>query len=88
MTRRSTSLTKRSTLLATAARIIRSNGNSPMSPSEIASRGVTGGLLRVPRGRTSGYLAQLLQSAMYNESAYGSRPSVVRHGRGLYRAKS
>jgi hypothetical protein len=85
---RSTALTSNGTLLDTAARIIKRNGNSPMSPAEIAVRGVAQGLLRVPRGRTRTYLSQLVQSTLYNESAYGADPAVFRTSRGQYKVRS
>lgn len=82
--RQSRSVLINSTIAAAAARIIR-RARKPLGPAEIASRGKRTGLLRVPRGRTRGYLTQLLQSALYQNAFYVDRPSSIvrriRHGK-------
>lgn len=72
------------TILETAVRIIGSSGNIAMTPSEIAQVGVMRGILRVPRGRTFGYVTQLLQSQLYNNYAYSVFPVVDRTSKGMY----
>jgi hypothetical protein len=83
----STAVTRgNATLINTAIRVLLDVGNQPLTPAEIAEIGKAKNLLRVPRGRTRGYLGQLLQSSLYNNSAYSVRPVVVRTGRGKYKA--
>jgi len=85
----STAVTKKNrTILGTAVRIILGNGNRPLAPEDIAVRGVQTGSLRIPRGRTRGYLSQLLQSTLYDDAHYAKWPLVRRVATGLYKAKA
>lgn len=74
-------------LMQVALRIIKDGGNQPLSPHEIAEIGKEKNLLRVPRGRTNGYLSQLIQSRLYNNSAYSDSPLVQRTSPGKYKAR-
>ena len=64
--------------LVQVAREVLQIARKPLAPKQIAQLGVRFGLLRVPRGRTRGYLTQLIQSAMYG------RRGVKRVGYGKY----
>ena len=55
---------------------------SGLTPTEIARKGVEMSVFEVPRGRTFGYLSQLVQSTLYNEAHY--RGGSVYHSCGLY----
>jgi hypothetical protein len=84
-TRTSTAVVRgNQTILQTAVKVMLSSGNIALTPSEIAQIGVIKGVLRVPRGRTSGYLTQLLQSELYNNYAYSVNPVVDRVSWGMY----
>ncbi len=85
--RTSTAVKGKTTLINTAIRVLLHAGNQPLTPAEIAELGKASNLLRVPRGRTKGYLGQLLQSSLYNNSQYSPKPVVVRAGNGKYKAK-
>jgi len=74
------------TIIDTAIRVLLELGNQPMTPAEIADIGKAKKLLRVPRGRTNGYLGQLIQSQLYNNSQYSEKPVVLRTGKGKYKA--
>ena len=73
----STAVVYSGTLIQTAREILLI-ARKPLAPKQIAYLGVRFGLLKVPRGRTRGYLTQLIQSAMYG------RRGVKRLGYGKY----
>lgn len=85
--KRSSAVTRRQTILETAVEIIASSGNEPMAPVEIAEEAISRGLMRIPRGRTHGYLSQLLQSTLYDNAHYAHKPSVYRTTYGRYKAR-
>lgn len=84
--KKSSAVLKNSTILRVATTILR-RARHPIGPSEIAERGKRSKLLRVPRGRTRGYLSQLLQSVLYNDSHYRRHPLVSRPRIGKYKAR-
>lgn len=75
------------TIVETAVMILADNGNKPLSPKEIAEKGVEEGWLRVPRGRTRTYLSQLIQSSLYDNFAYAAKKFVSRPTSGKYKAR-
>jgi hypothetical protein len=84
--RSSTALTRSGkTILGTAVNILRAARNEPLSPRDIAEVGMEAGLMRIPRGRTTSYLSQIIQSTLYDNSEYSANPKVERVGRAQYR---
>ena len=57
-----------------------------LGPTEIAEAGVRRGLLRVQRGRTKSYLAQLIQSTLQADATKRGG-KVFRPRTGKYRAR-
>ena len=84
--KRSSAVLKNATILRVATMILR-RARRPIGPSEVAERGKKSKLLRVPRGRTRGYLSQLVQSILYNDSHYRRHPLVSRPRIGQYKAR-
>jgi hypothetical protein len=86
-TTRSTAVARKGvTIVDTAVAILAARGGS-LGPSEIAEHGLRGGLLRVPRGRTRGYLTQLLQSRLHDDAEHADEPRVYRPALGKYRVR-
>ena len=71
------------TIIETALRILKKS-DVPLSPAEVAERGVKMDILRIPRGRTRNYLTQLIQSELYNNSEYAPCPIVYHVDTGQY----
>lgn len=71
-----------------AAVTILADTRKAMGPTEIAEQGVKAGILRIPRGRTKGYLSQTLQSVLQANATQGnsSKRLVFRPRLGKYRA--
>jgi len=86
MKKKSSAVLTNMTILGTAARILR-KAKKPIGPSEIAERGKRDNLFKVPRGRTRGYLSQLVQSVLYNDAHYRKHPKVARPRIGKYKAR-
>lgn len=86
MGRKSTAVAAGGTVLDVAVAILAGHGES-LGPSAIAKRGIEVGLLRVPRGRTKGYLTQIVQSTLHDNAEYTQVPSVYRPGKGKYRIR-
>ena len=82
----STITTKNKTVLETAVKILSSKRRS-MSPKEIVQAGIDKGLIKVTRGRTEGYVYQIVQSTLHDNAMYSDAPSVERPKRGVYRKK-
>jgi len=75
------------TILDASIRIMALTGNNGKSPRQIADFGIEKNILRIPRGRTAGYLNQLVQSSLYN-SVLSAEPQVYRTATGRYKAKN
>lgn len=75
------------TILATVIKILSYNGNTSLSPREIADKGIEYRMLQVPRGRTQTYLSQLVQSSLYN-SVLSVKPLVYRTSPGRYKVNN
>jgi hypothetical protein len=59
-----------------------------MGPTEIAEFGIRRGWVRIPRGRTRGYVAQTLQTKLQaNATGELSKSLVYRPKNGKYRAR-
>lgn len=85
---RSTSIARvrgRCTILEACQKVLRASRKT-LAPADIARKGIEMLLFEVPRGRTFGYLSQLVQSTLYGDAHYASRPSVS-HGFGGYRIR-
>ena len=77
---------RRLTVLQACHRVLKTNKNEPLSPSDIAKKGLAMSLFEVPRGRTPGYLSQIIQSTLYNEAHY-TRCSTMSNYCGRYWAR-
>jgi hypothetical protein len=75
------------TILDTAIGVLSENGNRLMGPKMIAETGISYGVIRVPRGRTRGYVYQILQSVMHDNFRYAKSPSISRPFKGRYRVR-
>ena len=73
---------KNQRILDIAVRILKAEG--PLTPTFISEIALEKGLMMRPRGRTRGYLTQLIQSVLYNNSEYSQAPDVYRPCVGEY----
>lgn len=73
------------TILDVATEIMKASDNAGLSPQEIAEVATLAKQMTLPRGRTSGYLSQLIQSMLYNNILYAAKPVVKRVGYARYK---
>lgn len=84
--KQSKSVVKKNHTILDAAVATLKREKSALGPTEIADAGIRRGLLRIQRGRTKGYLAQLIQSTLQADATKrGGR--VFRPRLGKYKAK-
>jgi hypothetical protein len=78
----SSSVTTGGTVLQEAVKILRARRGKVLLPAQIAQIGLDSGVFAIPRGRTFGYLSQVIQSTLYCNAYYAQRAAVTHCHRG------